>query len=242
MWTPEPSPWPNQITDIDREIRFYTELRRSRARTADGAVFASVSRGPLRLPLSGPQLRRTPMPDGRRQGPGGWNRIVSTSTTLPLTSSDSPRPRPLQESDREWSGGRRSSQTPDGNPSSYLKGPGVARKTERTPARGGPPPQAVSRPDRARDGSSDGSVSLGQSRGWIGSALPALRKCQGGGSKARWQPAVATGPVSPCPNRVGLHPLKAKCWSHHQQCRFGVNLTTPDAHQFLGVGAVGWHL
>jgi glyoxylase I family protein len=36
-----------------------------------------VSRGPLHLILSGPgSSGARPMPDGRRQEPGGWNRIV----------------------------------------------------------------------------------------------------------------------------------------------------------------------
>jgi len=41
------------------------------------AVFATVSRGQLHLLLSGPGSSGSrPMPDGRRQEPGGWNRIV----------------------------------------------------------------------------------------------------------------------------------------------------------------------
>jgi len=39
-------------------------------------AFADVSRGSLRLLLSGPQSSAgRPMPDGRKPGPGGWNRI-----------------------------------------------------------------------------------------------------------------------------------------------------------------------
>ena len=42
-----------------------------------GDVFATVARGALNLLLSGPQSSGArPMPDGRRQEPGGWNRIV----------------------------------------------------------------------------------------------------------------------------------------------------------------------
>jgi catechol 2,3-dioxygenase-like lactoylglutathione lyase family enzyme len=38
--------------------------------------FADVTRGNLRLLLSGPQSSAgTPMSDGERPGPGGWNRI-----------------------------------------------------------------------------------------------------------------------------------------------------------------------
>ncbi|HSF19459.1 MAG TPA: hypothetical protein VLK65_28305 [Vicinamibacteria bacterium] len=42
-----------------------------------GSVFATVSRGDLHLLLSGPGSSGSrPMSDGRRQEPGGWNRIV----------------------------------------------------------------------------------------------------------------------------------------------------------------------
>ena len=39
-------------------------------------AFADVTRGPLRLLLSGPTSSAgRPMPDGRRPEPGGWNRV-----------------------------------------------------------------------------------------------------------------------------------------------------------------------
>src|SRR5262249_61476128 len=42
-----------------------------------GPGFALVSRGELNLILSGPGTSGArPMPDGRQQEPGGWNRIV----------------------------------------------------------------------------------------------------------------------------------------------------------------------
>ena len=65
-----------QITDLDRAIEFYTtELGFDFVQRA-GPV-ATVSRGPLHLLLSGPESSGSrPMPDGRRQEPGGWNRIV----------------------------------------------------------------------------------------------------------------------------------------------------------------------
>jgi len=65
-----------QITDLDRAIEFYiTQLGFGLVQRA-GPV-ATVSRGPLHLLLSGPQSSGSrPMPDGRRQEPGGWNRIV----------------------------------------------------------------------------------------------------------------------------------------------------------------------
>jgi glyoxylase I family protein len=66
-----------QIRDVDRGIKFYTQVLDFRLEQQSGAAFAMVSRGPLHLILSGPgSSGARPMPDGRRQEPGGWNRIV----------------------------------------------------------------------------------------------------------------------------------------------------------------------
>jgi glyoxylase I family protein len=66
-----------QIKDVERAIRFYTEVLDFKLEQKTGAVFAMVSRGPLQLVLSGPgSSGARPMPDGRRQEPGGWNRII----------------------------------------------------------------------------------------------------------------------------------------------------------------------
>jgi glyoxylase I family protein len=46
-------------------------------------AFAEVFVGDLRLILSGPGASGSrPMPDGRRQEPGGWNRVVLRVTDL----------------------------------------------------------------------------------------------------------------------------------------------------------------
>ncbi|HWA77254.1 MAG TPA: VOC family protein [Polyangiaceae bacterium] len=66
-----------QVSDIERSIAFYTEHLAFRLGTKSGTVFADVVRGNLRLILSGPGSSGSrAMPDGRRQEPGGWNRIV----------------------------------------------------------------------------------------------------------------------------------------------------------------------
>ena len=66
-----------QIRDIDRGVRFYTEVLDFKLEQKAGTAFAMVSRGPLQLVLSGPgSSGARPMPDGRRQEPGGWNRII----------------------------------------------------------------------------------------------------------------------------------------------------------------------
>jgi glyoxylase I family protein len=66
-----------QIQDVDRAIAFYTKELGFQLTQRSGPVFATVSRGALHLLLSGPGSSGSrAMPDGRRQEPGGWNRIV----------------------------------------------------------------------------------------------------------------------------------------------------------------------
>ncbi|HTN82937.1 MAG TPA: VOC family protein, partial [Sorangium sp.] len=66
-----------QVTDVDRAVRFYTEQLGFALDLQSGAEFAAVSRGDLRLLLSGPgSSGARPMPDGRAQVAGGWNRVV----------------------------------------------------------------------------------------------------------------------------------------------------------------------
>jgi catechol 2,3-dioxygenase-like lactoylglutathione lyase family enzyme len=66
-----------QIKDVDRAIKFYTEMLGFKLERKAGTAFAMISRGPLQLVLSGPgSSGARPMPDGRRQEPGGWNRII----------------------------------------------------------------------------------------------------------------------------------------------------------------------
>jgi glyoxylase I family protein len=66
-----------QVADIDRSLAFYAEQLGFEVREQVGKAFASVSLGRLRLILSGPgSSGARPMPDGRQQVPGGWNRIL----------------------------------------------------------------------------------------------------------------------------------------------------------------------
>jgi glyoxylase I family protein len=65
------------VSDVDRAIAFYVDRLGFEVVQRANAAFASVSRGKLTLLLSGPGSSgaRT-LPDGRRQEPGGYNRIV----------------------------------------------------------------------------------------------------------------------------------------------------------------------
>jgi catechol 2,3-dioxygenase-like lactoylglutathione lyase family enzyme len=66
------------VNDVDAAIRFYTERLGFAVTMHPGPGFAALSRGDLRLLLSGmggPGGAAQAMPDGRRPEPGGWNRI-----------------------------------------------------------------------------------------------------------------------------------------------------------------------
>ena len=65
------------VNDVDRSVAFYTKHLGFKLEQQSGAAFASVSKGDLTLLLSGPQSSgHRPLPDGRRQETGGWNRFV----------------------------------------------------------------------------------------------------------------------------------------------------------------------
>jgi catechol 2,3-dioxygenase-like lactoylglutathione lyase family enzyme len=64
------------VDDVDTAIAFYTGHLGFEVRTSAAPAFADVTRGNLRLLLSGPASSAgRPMPDGTTPGPGGWNRI-----------------------------------------------------------------------------------------------------------------------------------------------------------------------
>jgi catechol 2,3-dioxygenase-like lactoylglutathione lyase family enzyme len=64
------------VDDVDDAIEFYTKHLGFEQRTSAAPAFADVTRGNLRLLLSGPASSAgRPMPDGTKPGPGGWNRI-----------------------------------------------------------------------------------------------------------------------------------------------------------------------
>jgi glyoxylase I family protein len=65
------------VRDVDRSIAFYTRHLGFHLVHHAGPPFASVAKGDLTLLLSGPgSSGARPMPDGRAQQPGGWNRVV----------------------------------------------------------------------------------------------------------------------------------------------------------------------
>jgi len=73
---------PIPVTDVDRAQAFYTEQLGFEVLMFPDPAFAMLTRGDLRLVLASPVPAdhhgggSRPMPDGRTQGPGGWNRIM----------------------------------------------------------------------------------------------------------------------------------------------------------------------
>jgi glyoxylase I family protein len=66
-----------QVADVDRALAFYTQHLGFGVVQRPAALLAILARGDLHLILSGPGSSGSrAMPDGRRQEPGGWNRIV----------------------------------------------------------------------------------------------------------------------------------------------------------------------
>lgn len=65
------------VTDVERSIAFYTKALGFKLDQSMAPAFARVSNSDLTLWLAGPQSSAArPVPDGRRPGPGGWNRFV----------------------------------------------------------------------------------------------------------------------------------------------------------------------
>ncbi len=64
------------VDDVEAAIAFYTTTLGFTPLSNAAPAFADVTRGPLRLLLSGPTSSAgRPMPDGTQPNAGGWNRI-----------------------------------------------------------------------------------------------------------------------------------------------------------------------
>ncbi len=73
-----------QVKDVSRSVAFYSEQLGLKLDLQVLPAFAQVSVGNLKLILSGPGASGSrPMPDGRRQEPGGWNRVILQVADLP---------------------------------------------------------------------------------------------------------------------------------------------------------------
>jgi glyoxylase I family protein len=73
-----------QVKEVSRSIAFYTQRLGFKLDLKNLPAFAQVSVNGLKLILSGPGASGSrPMPDGRNQEPGGWNRVILHVGDLP---------------------------------------------------------------------------------------------------------------------------------------------------------------
>jgi catechol 2,3-dioxygenase-like lactoylglutathione lyase family enzyme len=72
------------VSDVEAAVDWYTTHLGFTLHSSQAPAFADVTRGAIRLLLSGPSSSAgRPMPDGQRPGPGGWNRIHLIVDDLP---------------------------------------------------------------------------------------------------------------------------------------------------------------
>ena len=108
-----------QVSDVARSVTFYTERLGFKLETQKLPAFANVSLGPLQILLSGPGASGSrALPDGRRQEPGGWNRVVLRVEDLPRFIEELKQAGQRFRNDMEVGPGGKQIQLedPDGNP------------------------------------------------------------------------------------------------------------------------------
>jgi glyoxylase I family protein len=73
-----------QVKDVARSVAFYTQNLGFKLEHQHLPAFASISLGDANILLSGPGASGSrPLPNGQRQEPGGWNRVVLRVSDLP---------------------------------------------------------------------------------------------------------------------------------------------------------------
>jgi glyoxylase I family protein len=108
-----------QVKDVQRSIAFYTQTLGFHLDMQNLPAFGQVSIGALKLILSGPGASGSrPMPDGRRQEPGGWNRVVLQVQDLAARIADLKHQGVRFRNELEAGPGGKQIQVedPDGNP------------------------------------------------------------------------------------------------------------------------------
>lgn len=108
-----------QVKDVARSVAFYTEQLGFSLEHQQLPAFASVSLDGMHLLLSGPQASGSrPMPNGERQEPGGWNRVVLRVRDLPAFIAVLKNAQLRFRNEMETGPGGRQIQLadPDGNP------------------------------------------------------------------------------------------------------------------------------
>lgn len=108
-----------QVRDIEGSLAFYTQQLGFKVVQRFGPVLAIIARGALHLILSGPESSGSrPLPDGRKQEPGGWNRIVLYVESIDATIASLRAARTRFRNQVEVGPGGKQIQLedPDGNP------------------------------------------------------------------------------------------------------------------------------
>jgi glyoxylase I family protein len=108
-----------QVKEVQRSITFYTKNLGFNLDQQNLPAFGQVSIRNLKLILSGPGASGSrPMPDGRQQEPGGWNRIVLQVQDLPARIAELKKEGVHFRNEMEVGPGGRQIQMedPDGNP------------------------------------------------------------------------------------------------------------------------------
>jgi glyoxylase I family protein len=108
-----------QVTDVDRAVAFYTKQLGFAVDMQQGQAFAKVTKDGLPILLSGKTSSGArPMPDGRVQAPGGWNRVVLRVENLPARVEELKKAGvPFRNAIETGPGGSQIQiEDPDGNP------------------------------------------------------------------------------------------------------------------------------
>jgi glyoxylase I family protein len=108
-----------QVKDVQRSITFYTQTLGFSLDMQNLPAFGQVSINGLKLILSGPGASGSrPMPDGREQEPGGWNRVLLQVEDLPARIADLKKAGVRLRNEMEVGPGGKQIQIedPDGNP------------------------------------------------------------------------------------------------------------------------------
>jgi len=107
-----------QVADVARSVAFYQQLGFT-LKHQQLPAFASLALGDAHLLLSGPGASGSrPMPDGKGQAPGGWNRVVLRVADLPacIAALKSGAVRFRNEMETGPAGRQVQIEDPDGNP------------------------------------------------------------------------------------------------------------------------------
>jgi glyoxylase I family protein len=132
-----------QVRDVERAIAFYTQRLGFHLDMQNLPAFGQVSIHGLKLILSGPGASGSrPVPGGRQQEPGGWNRILLQVEDLPARISELKAAGLRFRNEMEVGPGGKQVQIedPDGNPIELFEPARGATGSPKAESEGGTPP------------------------------------------------------------------------------------------------------